>query len=305
MLQPVTLMNHYRQSVLRAADTIEQHLRAPISLDAIARRAGFSLWHFHRIFAELTGESLGSYIRRRRLTAAAEELQRSRRTILDLALDYQFESHEAFTRAFRAAFETTPSRFRRTGGLAWRRTQPRLTRPRLIRLPRQTTMEPKIIPLPALHLLGLSARFIGPLSPDANNLKIIPALYGRFCPLLPTLPPPRDKYIYGAVRCPTDKERTHPDELEYLASINVAPGTKIPPALTRWKIPAGTYACFTHRGPLAKLEETINYAFGSWLPRSKYAHTGGPNLDRQDERFRDGGKDCELDFLVPVKPNPR
>lgn len=294
--------SHYRQAVIRAADTIERHLREPISLDAIARQAGFSLWHFHRIFAEMTGDSLGSYIRKRRLTAAAGDLQQTRRTILDLALDYQFESHEAFTRAFRAAFDVTPSVFRRSGGLAWNRTRPRLTLHHLKRLPRQTTMEPQIIRLPALNLLGLSTRFIGPMSPDADNTDVIPRLYGRFCPLIATLQPQLDQYVYGAARCPGDADRRHPDELEYLAGINVAPSRRAEPPLTLWRIPAATYACFTHRGPVTKLGETINYAFGSWLPRSKFVHTGAPNLDRQDERFGDGGAKCEFDFLVPVKP---
>ncbi len=295
-------MNHYRQAVIRAAAAIEAGLRAPVPLEVIARRAGFSLWHFHRIFADLTGESLGAYIRRRRLTAAAAELKKTRRPILELALDYQFESHEAFTRAFRNLFAATPSEFRRTGRLAWQHTRPALTLRRLKRLPRQTTMEPTLIRLPALRLLGLSARFIPPLSPDADNLDVVPRLYQRFCPMIPTLPPQQDPYIYGAARYPTDADRRHPDEREYLASINVAAGTKATPPLVLWPIPAGTYACFTHRGPVARLGETINYAFGSWLPRSGYVHTGTPNLDRQDERFGDGGKDCVFDFLVPVKP---
>jgi AraC family transcriptional regulator len=294
-------MNHYRQAVIRAADEIESRLREPISLDAIARHAGFSLWHFHRIFAEMTGDSLGAYIRKRRLTAAAADLQQSRRPILGLALDYQFESHEAFTRAFRAAFDVTPSAFRRRGGLAWNRTRPRLTLRHLKRLPRQTTMEPTIIELPALHLLGLSTRFIGPMSPDADNLGVIPKLYGRFCPLIGQLQPQADKYIYGAARCPTDQDRRHPDELEYLAGVNVAASRRAVAPFTSWHIPAGTYACFTHRGPVANLGETINYAFGSWLPRSQFVHTGEPNLDRQDERFGDGGKDCVFDFLAPIR----
>lgn len=294
-------MNHYREAVIRATDIIERQLRAPLSLDGIARRAGFSLWHFHRIFAELTGESLGAYIRRRRLTAAAVDLRTTRRPILELALDYQFESHEAFTRAFRAAFGIPPGAFRRDGGLAWQRARHRLTLRRLKRLPRQTTMEPVILRLTALHLLGLSARFIPPSSPDANNLDVVPKLYDRFCPLITSLPAQADRFVYGAVRCPTDATRRHPDEQEYLAAINVAAGTKPQPPLELWTIPAGTYAQFTHRGPVARLGETINYAFGSWLPRSDYVHRGTPNLDRQDERFASGGKDCELDFFVPVK----
>ena len=295
-------MNHYRQAVLRSLDTIERNLRRPLALHALARHAGFSLWHFHRIFTEHTGESLGSYLRKRRLTAAAGDLARTERSILDIALDYQFESHEAFTRAFKAAFESTPSEFRRTGKLAWLRTRPELTPARFQSHPRQTTMKPTILELPALHLLGLSARIVPPMSPDADNLDVVPKLYQRFCPLIPTLPPMQDKYVYGAARYPSDKDRRHPDEREYLAAINVAAGTKAKAPLELWRIPAGRYACFTHRGPVANLGDTINYAFGTWLPRSKFVHADGPNLDRQDERFGDGGKDCEFDFLMPVRP---
>jgi AraC family transcriptional regulator len=295
-------MHPYRQSVLRSLDLIEQSLTQPIALHDLAKRAGFSLWHFHRIFAEHTGDSLGSYLRKRRLTAAAEELARTKRSILAIALDYQFESHEAFTRAFKATFESTPHEFRRTGQLAWLRTRPALTPIRLHALPTQITMKPEISKLPALHLLGLSARFIRPMSPEANNLDVVPKLYARFGPMIPTLPSQQDKYVYGAARCPADTESRHPDELEYLAAINVAPGTKARAPLTIWKIPAATYAVFTHRGPVANLGETINYVFSTWLPRSKYVHASGPNLDRQDERFGDGGADCEFDYLIPVLP---
>lgn len=68
------------------------------------------------------------------------------------------------------------------------------------------------------------------------------------------------------------------------------------------QLPPSTDACFTHRGPLTKLDETINYTFGTWLPRSQFVHGEGPNLDRQDERFGDGGANCEFDFLIPVTP---
>lgn len=295
-------MNHYRRAVLRSLDAIERNLKRPLALHALARHAGFSLWHFHRIFAEHTGESLGSYLRKRRLTAAAEEIARTDRTILDIALDYQFESHEAFTRAFKSAFDSTPATFRRTGKLAWLRTRPELTPARLRALPVQTTMKPTILELPALHLLGLSARFVPPMSPDADNLDVVPGLYRRFCPLIPTLPPMLDPYVYGAARYPADRDRPDPDEREYLASIRVAPGTTATPPLTLWKIPASTYACFTHRGPVSALGETINYAFGTWLPRSNYVHADTPNLDRQDERFGDGGPDSEFDFLMPIRP---
>lgn len=284
---------------------MERCLKQPIALHMLAKRAGFSLWHFHRIFSEYTGDSIGTYLRRRRLTAAAEELSRTRRGILEIALEYQFESHAAFTRAFKAAFDVSPSKLRRTGSLSWHRTRPVLTPDKLRNLSTQITMTPTILELPNLHLLGLSVRFIRPNSPRANNVDVIPKLYARFCPLLPTLPPSLDQYIYGAARCPSDIELRDPDELEYLAAIHVAPETVAKEPLVSWKIPAATYACFTHRGPVSKLGETIQFVFGTWLPRSGYRHGDGPNLDRQDERFGDGGKDCQFEFLIPIHPKER
>lgn len=73
------------------------------------------------------------------------------------------------------------------------------------------------------------------------------------------------------------------------------------PALARH---AGIYTCFTHRDPVTRIGKTINCVFGTWLPRSRFVHGDSPNLDRQDERFGDGGPDCEFDFLIPVKPKP-
>jgi len=72
--------------------------------------------------------------------------------------------------------------------------------------------------------------------------------------------------------------------------------------MTAWRIPPRIYAHFTHRGPVSRLNETINYIFGAWLPRSDYHHVDGPELERYDDRFGDGREKCELDLLVPVEP---
>ena len=71
--------------------------------------------------------------------------------------------------------------------------------------------------------------------------------------------------------------------------------------MTVWRVPAFSYAQFTHRGPIARLSETINAIHGTWLPQSDYEHADGPEFERYDERFRDGGEQCELDYLVPVQ----
>ena len=88
----------------------------PRAVDVMARKACFSRRQFHRLTLRATGETPGAHQRRLRLDRAAGLLLTSRTTILDIALETGWESHETFTRAFRSRFGVTPSSFRKTRG---------------------------------------------------------------------------------------------------------------------------------------------------------------------------------------------
>ena len=90
--------------------------QGPQAVDAMARNACFSRRQFHRLTLRATGETPGAHQRRLRLDRAAWLLLTSRATILDIALETGWESHETFIRAFRIRFRTTPSAFRKTRG---------------------------------------------------------------------------------------------------------------------------------------------------------------------------------------------
>lgn len=75
--------------------------------------AGYTKWYFQRLFKKVTGVTLASYIRARRLTKAAVELRLTKKTILEIALKYQFDSQQSFTRRFKYIFKVTPSYYRR------------------------------------------------------------------------------------------------------------------------------------------------------------------------------------------------
>src|SRR5712675_3235822 len=91
---------------------IESHLADQLTLDEIAGAAGISRFHMVRAFAAATGLSVMRYVRARRLTEAARALAGGAPDILSLALEADYGSHEAFTRAFRDHFGVTPEAVR-------------------------------------------------------------------------------------------------------------------------------------------------------------------------------------------------
>lgn len=94
---------------------IDRHLDQNLDLATLAGVAHFSAFHFHRLFHALQREPLGDYVRRRRLETAGLRLRsQSRVPVLEIALGVGFGSAEAFTRAFRARFECSPSEWRKS-----------------------------------------------------------------------------------------------------------------------------------------------------------------------------------------------
>lgn len=93
---------------------LDSNLDKPLSLDNVATKAGYSKWHLQRMFKEVTGQAIGSYIRSRRLSRAAVALRLTSRPILDIALQYRFDSQQTFTRAFKKQFDRTPALYRRS-----------------------------------------------------------------------------------------------------------------------------------------------------------------------------------------------
>ena len=113
----------YSAEIQAALSYIESNLAKPLTLDDIAGAAGFSKYHFHRIFKHETGIPLYEYIRKRRLAGASRLLRTTNLSILDIAMYFCFESQESFTRAFKKVYKLPPGKYRRalkdliTGGI--------------------------------------------------------------------------------------------------------------------------------------------------------------------------------------------
>ena len=108
-----TTNEKYEQAILSTLLYIQSHLESDLTLEILAGRVGFSRYHFHRIFREVIGEPAKEYIRRLRMDRAAYRLKISEETIMRIALDAGFTTHESFTRAFQRQFGMPPNAFRR------------------------------------------------------------------------------------------------------------------------------------------------------------------------------------------------
>lgn len=96
-------------AVQRMQDYIEEHINEVITLYKLANAAGYSPWHADRIFKELIGKTPFEYIRNLRLSLAAIKIRDEEVKIIDVALEFVFDSHEGFTRAFSKEFGVTPN----------------------------------------------------------------------------------------------------------------------------------------------------------------------------------------------------
>lgn len=295
---------HQLGAIQKAIDCIEERLTEPLSIEAVARKVGMSLWHFQRTFTAMVGEPVGSYIRRRRLTEAARCLRSSERPILDVALEYQFESHEAFTRSFKSEMAVLPSAWR-SGRVAIRRGRPRarISLELLQQRFKHMNLTPELVNLPPQDFMGLQARFISAASPDTNNLKIIPKLWEDFFQRIQEIPTNEPHICYGLADCPEAQgiKADRPDEAIYLASSRVDRGAKPPRGMTVWSSPGGTFAKFTHVGKVDRLGETFSYIYGKWFSTSGYDRAEGPDLERYDNRFDPRSDKSVLEIYVPVE----
>jgi AraC family transcriptional regulator len=94
---------------------IHEHLHEPLDRETLAAVAGFSIPHFHRVFTAQVGESVAGYVRRLRLERAGRKLRMGAVDITEVALAAGYDSHAAFSKAFRQQFCLSPSEFRQLG----------------------------------------------------------------------------------------------------------------------------------------------------------------------------------------------
>lgn len=284
----------YTDEILAAITHIEENIRQDVSLNQLSTRIGLSCYHFHRICSAVLGESLAEYIRKRRLSEAAQDLISTDKPIIEIALESHFDSQEAFSRAFKKMFGTSPGKYR-SRGIRQIPHKQRTNFEMMKHLKDGITMEPKIVTRPQEYAIGLGNGF------PYDSLWTIHDLWDEFLKRKHEIKNIIPSHALGICMIEHPKIQKNNDQtFVYMAAVPVSSIADIPEGMVSYEIPAARYAVFTHKGPLSELPHTMNYIWGTWVPKCEFIRKDAPDLELYDARFDCDSDNSEFDICVPI-----
>ncbi len=273
-----------------AMEYIETNLADTISFDAIAQRACCSTYHFQRMFPFITGVSLSEYIRRRRLTLAAFELQTTDSKVIDVAMKYGYDSPEAFARAFKNLHGIMPTSARDTGVSL--KAYPRMSFH--ISIKGDVEMNYRIEQRGSFEMFGVYG-FINAdqktafsevpqfriKCDDDGSVDLMNDLLGRF----------GNTMLHAALYDHTK------ESFKYMVCYHLPKGLEIPERFTKLSVPTLTWAIFPE--PQCDMQKLWQRIYSEWFPTSEYEQVEGPSFEMYYGMARHGNVSGEI--WIPVK----
>jgi AraC family transcriptional regulator len=256
----------------KALWVIERNLNRDLSLSELANNCEVSRYHLAHAFGSATGKSVMDYARGRRLTEAARALASGAPDILTVALEANYASHEAFSRAFRAQFGLSPEELRKKGSLDGVAVVDAM---RLPALERVNLEPPEIVPDGPLQFVGLSER-----TSFGAAAKTIPAQWQRFMEHYGSIPDKAQPIPVGVYTNLDDD-----GNFDFVTAAEVTRVCDVVPPLTKLTVPKQTYAVFQHRGHVSTINQIYDAIWNDWLPFSPWKGTDGASLERANPGF--------------------
>lgn len=254
----------------QAVDYMEGHLEGEIYYGEAARLACCSVFHFQRMFSYMAGIPVSEYVRRRRMTLAALELQEGSARVLDLALKYGYQSPTAFNRAFQSIHGFPPSEARKQG--VQLKAYPPISFQ--ITVLGAEKMEYRIEQKEAFRVVGYrtplekeieknfstTPRFWGKVSQEGGLERLLPKMDGN-CP-----------GVLGLSACFGDDDWSY-----YIA---VASGEPADEGMEEYRVPASLWAVFSGEGPMPEAVQQLEKRMVTeWLPSSGYEYGDAPDIE--------------------------
>ena len=258
------------KKISQAIGYIENNLTSDISYDEAAKIACCSTYYFQRMFSYVAGIPLSEYIRRRRMTAAAFELQKSNMKVLDIGLKYGYKSPTAFNRAFQSVHGVSPTVARTQGTLL--NAYPPISFSILVT--GGENMSYRIETKETIRIVGVRTT----LQEDMEqNQKIVPifwdgilgsTLFSEICALA----------IKDSCEILGVTAYENPQNIYYY--IAASTDKPVPDGMVEFEIPAATWVIFECNGHFKESVQTIFKRFlTEWLPFSGYEYAELPDIE--------------------------
>jgi len=252
-----------------AVNYIEEYINENIDYVEVAKIACCSTYHFQRMFSYMADMPLSEYIRRRRMSLAAVDLQGGDKKVIDIAVKYGYDSPTAFNRAFRSVHGIAPSQAKEMG-IVLKAFPPISFK---ITIKGDVEMNYKIIKKEAFRIIGISE----PLEHEIEkNFEIVPKMWEKaaisgFIPKLAALMEGTPVGLLGVSSCNDANNWRY-----YIAVTSNAP---IDNTLEEYMIPASTWAVFSGEGTNRSIQELERRIITEWLPTSGYEYSNAPDIE--------------------------
>lgn len=273
----------------KAISYIEEHLTEEISYGELARIACCSAYHFQRMFAYMAGIPLSEYIRRRRMSLAAADLQSGEEKIIDIGMKYGYTSPTAFNRAFQSVHGIAPS-MAKNGGTHMKAYPPISFK---ITVKGVEELNYRIEEKAAFRIVGVSH----PLEKEIEkNFKTVPQMWQnaamngtieKLAPLMNDQP----MGVLGVSVC-NDKE-------DWRYFIAVSSSADADNTLDEYIIPACTWVVFSGTGTGLSIQELEQRIVTEWLPTSGFEYDNAPDIEVY---LNPDPNDMQYEVWIPVKP---
>ena len=248
---------------------IEEHLAEEISYDELAHIACCSSYHYQRIFAYMAGIPLSEYIRRRRMSLAAIDLQSGNKKIIDIGMKYGYASPTAFNRAFQSVHGIAPSIAKKGGTTI--KSYPPISFTLTVKGVEELSY--RIETKDSFRIVGASF----PLDKEIeNNFIAVPqmwqnaAINGTFEKITPLMNN-QPMGVLGVSVC------NNKEEWQYFIAVSSSIDTDN--SLDEYIIPACTWAIFSGIGTGISIQELERRIITEWLPTSGYEYDNAPDME--------------------------
>lgn len=257
-----------------ALSYIEENLTNDIDMKEVAKIALCSQYHFQRMFSFLAGITLSEYIRRRRLTLAAFELNNSNIRVIDVAIKYGYSSADSFTRAFQGLHGITPSEARNNGQCL--KSYPRMTFQLSIKGGNE--MNYRIEEKEAFSIVGIKKRV--PIIFNGVNPEIAAMWQSLNMETIQSLKELSNVEPIGLISASTNFSEGRMEEKgEFDHYIGVATNNEYPKDLVELRVVASTWAVFEAVGPFPEtLQNVWGRIYSEWFPSSNHEIAEGPEI---------------------------